>query len=131
MPVHDIQVHPVSSGVDGAGGFRPDPAEVGGEEGRGDDAILVGPLFHAPSHRVKTGSRREKKSDQKENLFSEWLDHDGVFVELRDGSGPVENIPEGNRGRDVFHLQGDLLLTDFDLGVAEDEVCRKFLVTGF
>ena len=63
MAVHDIQMHPICSSVNRAGGFSPHSAEVGGKEGRGDNAISVVPLFHAAIHKVKTGLRRVKKID--------------------------------------------------------------------
>ena len=74
-------MHPICSGVNSTGGFRRDSAEVGGEEGGGDDAILVVPLFHAASHKVKTSLRRAKKSVLKEALFSEWFGQGGVLLE--------------------------------------------------
>lgn len=77
-------MHPICSGVNGTGGFRSDSAEVGSEEGGGDDAILVVPLFHAASHRVKTRLRRAKKSVLEEALFSEWFaEGDVLFRECR------------------------------------------------
>jgi hypothetical protein len=81
MSIHDIQMHPICSGVNSAGGFCPDSAEVGGEERGGDDAILVVPLFHAASHKVKTSLRRAKKSVPEEDLFSEWFGQGGVLFE--------------------------------------------------
>lgn len=42
VSVHDIEVEPVGTCADGAGAFVGETAPVGGEEGRGDDALGAG-----------------------------------------------------------------------------------------
>ena len=42
VAVHDIEVEPVDACADGAGAFVGETAPVGGEEGRGDDALGAG-----------------------------------------------------------------------------------------
>lgn len=46
VAVHDIEVEPVGTRLDGAGGFLSNAREIGGEQGGGDDAIGVGPILH-------------------------------------------------------------------------------------
>ena len=61
MSVHDIEVKPIRSAVDRAGGFICDPAKVGSEEGGGDDPVLKIPLLHEESHREKSSPWLAKK----------------------------------------------------------------------
>lgn len=46
VPIHDVEVHPIGSGVDGTGSFLRDSTEIGGEERGGDDAVLVSARDH-------------------------------------------------------------------------------------
>lgn len=46
VSVHDVEVHPVCAGVDGADDFIGDFGEVGGEQGWGDDVVFEGRRVH-------------------------------------------------------------------------------------
>ena len=71
VAVHDIEVEPVDACADGAGAFVGETAPVGGEEGRGDDALGAG-----------------------EHGEGMWV---GVAVDSTDGSRMGEGM-EGGRG---------------------------------